>query len=252
MENYLNGEIHKASKMPEDTAVLFPAKLFRAANARSGLIEWSDDGSALQVNSLTFEHLVMSLHPNLVEIPNFANFRRQMRAYGFGWSLLFGDIFEFRHNYFKRGRPDLLKCVLTRRKQIKFDAAKRYVHNQRSLRFDPDYPKVRSSFGIVKRQYHRKQKIKPFNSGRLLLSEEIDEYNQKDGVLEDFLSSKNLKNCAALPMRLTDSIDFELHHSCLSWFLQQDPMCARHYEQDMLMDCLSHMTDLVKIPIYFY
>jgi len=96
----------------------FPQKLFAAMDAPRAVIQWSNNGQAICVDAEVYERSVMLVHPGLVEISSFANFRRQMREYGFDW-LYHPETreFEFSHPSFVRGRPDLLSAVLTRRKR---------------------------------------------------------------------------------------------------------------------------------------
>ena len=103
----------------------FPQKLYAAVEDSgsppprgSPLIRWTDDGRAIAVDADDFERDVMRRHPGLVEIASFANFRRQMREYGFEWT--YRDEtrdYEFAHPAFRRDRPDMLADVLTRRKR---------------------------------------------------------------------------------------------------------------------------------------
>jgi len=96
----------------------FPQKLFEAMDAPRAVIQWTNNGQAISVDAEYYERNVMHVHPGLVEISSFANFRRQMREYGFDW--LYHEEtreFEFSHPSYVRGRPDLLSAVLTRRKR---------------------------------------------------------------------------------------------------------------------------------------
>ena len=97
---------------------LFPQKLFDAVDAPRAVVRWTEDGRAISVYADDYERNVMHVHPGLVEISSFANFRRQMREYGFDW-LYHPETreFEFSHPSFCRDRPDLLQEVLTRRKR---------------------------------------------------------------------------------------------------------------------------------------
>jgi len=96
----------------------FPQKLFAAMDAPNAVIQWTDNGQAISIDAEDYERNIMRVHPGLVEISSFANFRRQMREYGFDW-LYHPETreFEFSHPCFLRGRPDLLSAVLTRRKR---------------------------------------------------------------------------------------------------------------------------------------
>ena len=104
----------------------FPQKLFSVVDVppRAAVIRWTDDGRAIVVDAGDYEQRVMRQHPGLVEIASFANFRRQMREYGFDWSYDSETReFEFAHPSFRRDRPDLLPDVLTRRKRRRRHAA---------------------------------------------------------------------------------------------------------------------------------
>jgi len=96
----------------------FPQKLFDAIDVPHAVIQWTDNGRAICVDAEHYERNVMKVHPGLVEISTFANFRRQMREYAFDW-LYRPETreFEFSHPSFLRGRRDLLHAVLTRRKR---------------------------------------------------------------------------------------------------------------------------------------
>ncbi|ESO03941.1 hypothetical protein HELRODRAFT_172976 [Helobdella robusta] len=276
----------------EETLLIFPYKLFDAANLNLGLITWTPNGNAISVDSSCFEEQIMFLHPYLVEIPNFANFRRQMRAYGFSWKLISDDIFEFSHEYFKRYRQDLLKFVLTRRKQMKLNALKDKIDEsylnlpssvnwRRSLRSRPDSVKT---FQINRSKPQRKPYMR-----RLGISQPVgvDAFsdNQDSNISNAFFTENDVMylsanfcsphnycspvtndeylnnepnlyhsqiNYNSFPNAPFDRLDFEIYHSCLSWMLQHDPVLAREYEVDMLTDCLKNMQKHVDVPIYFY
>jgi len=96
----------------------FPQKLFAAMNAPRAVIQWTNDGKAISIDAEHYERNVMCVHPGLVEISSFANFRRLMREYAFDWQYHPETRdFEFSHASFQRGRPELLSGVLTRRKR---------------------------------------------------------------------------------------------------------------------------------------
>ena len=96
----------------------FPQKLFTAMDTPRAVIQWTDSGKAISIDAEDYERNVMRVHPGLVEISSFANFRRQMREYSFDWQYHSETReFEFSHPSFLRGRPDLLPAVLTRRKR---------------------------------------------------------------------------------------------------------------------------------------
>jgi len=96
----------------------FPEKLLAAMDAPRAVIQWTNNGQAITVDAENYERNVMRVHPGLVEISSFANFRRQMREYAFDWQYLVEtQEFVFSHPSFVRSRPDLLSGVLTRRKR---------------------------------------------------------------------------------------------------------------------------------------
>ena len=135
----------------------FPQKLFAAIDSPNALIQWTENGKAISVDADEYERNVMHVHPGLVEISSFANFRRQMREYGFDW--LYHDEtheFEFSHPSFLRGRPDLLPAVLTRRKRrrkhgVAFSTGTR-LHQSASV---PHRRSVISYAGVPKRDSDR-------------------------------------------------------------------------------------------------
>jgi len=96
----------------------FPEKLFAAMDVPRAVIQWTSNGRAISVDSDNYERNVLDVHPGLVEISSFANFRRQMREYAFDWTYHPETReFEFSHPSFVRSRPELLPAVLTRRKR---------------------------------------------------------------------------------------------------------------------------------------
>lgn len=121
-------EVHTTS--PCIPKIQFPTKLWEAINSPKHLISWSDDGLSVVVDDQNFEKNVMKTFPGLVQIPSFANFRRQMRWYGFSWRVDEDDFFVFEHPFFQIGREDLLEYVVTRRR-------KRRVHSPFKI-FDDD------------------------------------------------------------------------------------------------------------------
>ena len=88
-----------------DNNLLFPRKLWDAANSDKTLITWNEDGNGVCINESDYETRILSTHPDLVIIPTFANIRRQFREYGFNWSYLIEtNEFVFSHIHFLRNR----------------------------------------------------------------------------------------------------------------------------------------------------
>ena len=101
----------------EQRKARFPNKLWDAISEDTGLISWSTDGCAITVDEEQFEEEVLDKLPGLVQIACFANFRRQLREYGFDWWEQNGtQNLHFQHPCFQRDRKDLLPGVMTRRK----------------------------------------------------------------------------------------------------------------------------------------
>ena len=93
----------------------FPEKLWDAVNDDSDLLAWSEDGLSIVVDENTFTNSITDVHPGLVQIPSFINFRRQLREYGFKWGILKKHVYYFTHTSFQKGHPQLLRLVKTRR-----------------------------------------------------------------------------------------------------------------------------------------
>ncbi|ELT90765.1 hypothetical protein CAPTEDRAFT_189716 [Capitella teleta] len=55
--------------------------------------------------SYIFERDVLTVHPDLLQVKSFSNFRRQLRVYGFEWHLNAKMQFVFKHPMFNRDRP---------------------------------------------------------------------------------------------------------------------------------------------------
>lgn len=265
LENQLN-------KSTDEFVLIFPYKLFDAANSNLDLIKWTKDGNSILVYTSFFEEKVIDMYPSLVEIPQFTNFRRQMRAYGFTWYQHKEDLFEFSHTYFKRYQPDLLKFVLTRRKQMKFDSVRsRNLYKESTLDDVVNTPfKLRKTMKsrsrtpinyatIQKRPYRTKSKIQedsiiittpkdvcpPQNEDQVEKLIPIQSINTKPSHTKNSF----FNNKVSLKERL---FDLEVFHSCQSWMLQQDPWLARQFELDLLNDSLQHVQRFVDIPIHFY
>lgn len=107
-----------------DSAVRFPEKLLDALSADSPLLYWAPGGESVIVNDVLFEKHVMTSFPGLVQIPTYANLRRQMKAYGFDWKVNDNDEYEFWHPYFIRDKPELIDKVVTRRKSFRLPASR--------------------------------------------------------------------------------------------------------------------------------
>ena len=115
--NWIRSVDLKSTRTDDRLSMQFPWKLWQAVNGQDFILVWNEKGTGISVNASHFEATVMQTHPGLVEIPTFANFRRQMREYGFDWTHCkeTGD-FTFTHPSFVRGRKDLIHLVVTRRK----------------------------------------------------------------------------------------------------------------------------------------
>ena len=255
-------------KSNDDFVLIFPYKLFDAANANLDLIKWTKDGNSVLVYTDLFEENILTLYPNLVEIPQFTNFRRQMRAYGFTWYQHRSDLFEFSHNHFKRDKPEQLKFVLTRRKQVKLDSLiARNIYLEDNMDELLNTPlrlrksmKVRSKTPVnyaamQKRPY--KTRTKMLEVAKQLEAEES--LNQTSVQTEENVpNEKNIQQATIKTPPMSKAMlkekifDLEVFHSCQSWMLQNDPMLARQFELDNLNSSLQHLRQLVDIPIYFY
>ena len=87
-------------------------------------MSWTEDGTGVLVDEPRFEREVMARYPGLVQVPTFANLRRQLRAYNFEWRLLNTEELVFTHPCFKRNHAEMVKQVYTRRR-VNEPAAKR-------------------------------------------------------------------------------------------------------------------------------
>jgi len=130
----------------------FPEKLYAAMDAPNAVIKWTNNGRAICIDAEDYEQNVMHVHPGLMEISSFANFRRQMREYGFDWTYQPETReFEFSHPSFLRGRPDLLTDVLTRRKRRRKHGVASYVGTHLRGTSLPRRRSVISYAGVPKR-----------------------------------------------------------------------------------------------------
>lgn len=93
----------------------FPEKLFHVANDNF-LIKWGFSGESVVVDPEEFEANVLKCYPGFLQISSFANLRRLFRQYAFDWKINYDETFEFSHEFFVRGHPQLLEEIVTRRK----------------------------------------------------------------------------------------------------------------------------------------
>ena len=258
---------NRFNKFNDEFVLIFPYKLYDAANASLDLIKWTKDGTSILVYTTYFEEKVLDLYPNLVEIPQFTNFRRQMRAYGFSWYQHKSDLFEFSHTYFKRGHDELLKFVLTRRKQIKLDSIK-----ARDYYIESNDNVVNGSFKMKKTMKIRPRPCVNYATmqKRPYKTRNKSQENSYSGTCEETMI-KNTENpekkvACEIPKIVKKNnnvpfskatvkerlFDLEVFHSCQSWMLQNDPYLARQFELDSLNASLRHVQQFINIPIHFY
>ena len=114
----------------------FPAKLYDVCND-GHLVKWNRNGSISVIDEEAFEKQVMDLYPGFLQIPNFLNFRRLFREYGFEWVINQDDILEFSHPLFVRGRRQLLPDIRTRRKSF-HSTARPTTESSDIIETDPD------------------------------------------------------------------------------------------------------------------
>ena len=100
----------------------FPRKLWDVLQQEKdpmGFLRWSRDGISVLVNDTKLEKKVMKTYPGLVKIPSFANFRRQMRWYGFDWEYNHDvGLFYFSHPNFQRDKEELLHLVSSKKQRV--------------------------------------------------------------------------------------------------------------------------------------
>ncbi|KAK4983385.1 Heat shock transcription factor [Elasticomyces elasticus] len=94
---------------------------FLDSSNRTDLIRWTDDGNSFVV--LDEDEFARTMIPELFKHNNYASFVRQLNMYGFHKKVGLGtnsmaaaerkvkEPSEYYHQYFKRGRPDLLWCI---------------------------------------------------------------------------------------------------------------------------------------------
>ena len=111
----------KSYRLIVDFKSQFPEKLYDVVND-GYLIHWNRNGSISVNSEEEFENSVMRLYPGFLQIPTFLNFKRLFREYGFDRVVNENNEYEFSHPFFIRGRRDLTKKILTRRKSLRFPA----------------------------------------------------------------------------------------------------------------------------------
>ena len=104
-------------KIIDGVTLKFPAKLWRIVNGcKSGSITWDSSGNSVRIQRKQFEAEYLST-PKYFKTTNFPSFVRQLNIYGFRkiptssrWQDN-GTVFEYRHDYFIKGHPELLPEV---------------------------------------------------------------------------------------------------------------------------------------------
>ncbi|KAH9375732.1 hypothetical protein HPB48_009941 [Haemaphysalis longicornis] len=113
----------------------FPKKLWKIVNeCKSGAIAWSKDGTAVIINYPKFHSDYLEKHNGVFRTNSIASFLRQLNVYGFrrvhprvsmlAYKLGSPDSHVYRHEFFVRGKPDMLSKVVrktTRRWRRKKD-----------------------------------------------------------------------------------------------------------------------------------
>ncbi|XP_060062727.1 uncharacterized protein LOC132543262 [Ylistrum balloti] len=113
--------------MPHLLQIRFPLKLWQLLNScDSGAISWSIDGNSFIINRRIFQTEFLSRKRNTFKTQNINSLVRQLNLYGFqkvqrrpfaGISRKhWPDLLEYRHNFFRKGHPELLNNVQRRSK----------------------------------------------------------------------------------------------------------------------------------------
>jgi len=110
-----------------ETLLRFPEKFWEVVNDTNDLLYWGEDGTSIIVDDKKYEEEIMTRYPGFVQINSFANLRRLLREYGFSWNIRENGFFEFSHANMKRGMPELLSGVQTKRKAMKAGAHHPYL-----------------------------------------------------------------------------------------------------------------------------
>lgn len=111
----------------DETLKRFPEKFWAVVDDPNDLLYWGEDGDTVIVDDKKYEEEIMLRYPGFTQINSFANLRRLLREYGFSWSIRENGFFEFSHSHMKKGHPELLKGVKTKRKAAKAGAPHPYL-----------------------------------------------------------------------------------------------------------------------------
>ena len=132
-----------------DRSRKFPHKLWLAAHSEGcSIFRWSENGCTLLVCEKEFEDHVMTKYPDLVQVPSFVNFRRQLREYGFEWHInSVNDEFEFHHPLFSRDNPKIIPKLHIRRR---YPNGNKLRNEKKPFEFSSAHPNVTVSRGIDK------------------------------------------------------------------------------------------------------
>lgn len=266
-------------------ALQFPWKLWHAASSLPDLVSWNEVGTEIEVNADDFERQVMTVYPGLVEISTFANFRRQMREYGFVWIQRKDTAeFTFSHPCFLRDRKDLLHLVVTRRRSRKLGRADklpvRRNEYSKSSAVSPSATFPPSNWGSSTKKRssdetrHSPEKITRqstyltspgFKRSRIDLIRKRTPTNQTP-VKKFHVSLSS----ASAEMVRGERVNFDRKkgyeevgqeeqqeeawwNNCFHWVLQQDPDLSRQYEIDYMTASLKEQNQrLGGVPFHFY
>lgn len=110
-----------------DTLMRFPEKFWAVVNDPNDLLYWSDSGDSIIVDDQKYSEEIMTRYPGFVKTKSFGNLKRLLREYGFTWNIRENGFYEFCHTNMRRGRPELLKGVKTKRKALKAGAPHPYL-----------------------------------------------------------------------------------------------------------------------------